>query len=80
MKFLVVTPLSIYHGCSTTKTFWAENIAGEKKEVFELVSINNCGKRNVRKYKEFKKGDERVAYENKYEILEISEKFGTFWI
>ena len=31
---------------------------------------------NVREHKEFKKGDERVTYENKYEILEISENFG----
>ena len=38
--------------------------------------MRNCGKRNVRKHKEFKKGDESVIYENKYEILEISEKFG----
>ena len=28
------------------------------------------------KHREFKKSDERVTYENKYEILEISEKFG----
>ena len=37
--------------------------------------MRNCGKRNVRKHREFKKGDERVAYENKYEILKFSEKF-----
>ena len=38
--------------------------------------MRNCGKRNVRKHKDFKKGDERVTYENKYDILEISDKFG----
>ena len=38
--------------------------------------MRNCGKRNVRKHREFKKGDERVTYENKYEILKISENFG----
>ena len=38
--------------------------------------MRNCGKRNVKKHREFKKGDERVAYENKYEILEVSEKNG----
>ena len=38
--------------------------------------MRNCGKRNVRKHKEFKKGDERVTDKNKYEILEISETFG----
>ena len=53
MKFLVVTPLSIYHGCSTLKTFKAEKLTGEKKEVFELVSMKSCGKRNVRKHREF---------------------------
>ena len=36
--------------------------------------MRNCGKRNVRKHKELKKGDGSVAYENKYEILEISDK------
>ena len=38
--------------------------------------MRNCVKRNVRKHREFKKGDERVVYDNKYEILEISEKIG----
>ena len=75
MKCLaIVSPPSIYHGCSTRKTFWEEKLAGEKKELFEPVSMRNCGKLNVRKHKEFKKGDEIVAYENKYEILEISDK------
>ena len=77
MKFLaIVIPPSIYHGCSTRKMFWEEKLAGEKKELFEPVSMRNCGKRNGRKHKELKKGDESVAYENKYEILEISEQFG----
>ena len=26
----VVTPPSIYHGCSTWKTFWEENFTGEE--------------------------------------------------
>ena len=77
MKFLVVvTPPSIYHGCSTQKTFWEEKFAGKKQDLFEPVNMRNCGKRNFRKHREIKKGDERVAYENKYEILEISETFG----
>ena len=70
MKFLaIVSPPSIYHGCSTRKTFWEENLAGEKQDLFEPVSMRNCGKRNVRKHKEFKKGDESVTDENMYEIL-----------
>ena len=76
MKFLVVTPPSIYHGCSTRKTFWDEKFAGKKQYLFEPVNMRNFGKRNVRKHKEFKKGDESVTDENKYEILEISEKIG----
>ena len=36
MKFLVVvTPPSIYHGCSTRKTFWEEKFTG--KQDFFLV-------------------------------------------
>ena len=30
MKFLVVTPPSIYHGCSTRKKFWEEKFEGKK--------------------------------------------------
>ena len=79
MKFLVLTPPSIYHGCSTRKTFWEEKFAGKKQYFFEPVNTRNCGKRNFRKHRGFKKGDERVAYENKYEILEISKNLA-FWI
>ena len=39
MKFLlVVTPLYIYHGCSTGKTFWEENFTG-KKDLFLFVNM-----------------------------------------
>ena len=39
MKFLVVvTPQSIYHGCSTRKTFWEEKFTG-KQYLFEYVNI-----------------------------------------
>ena len=44
--------------------------------MFEPVNMRNCGKRNFRKHRDIKKGDESVTYENKYEILKISEKFG----
>ena len=70
MKFLVVGPPSIYHGCSTWKTFWEEKFTGKKKDLFEPVNMRNCGKRNFRKHKEIKDSDERVilkAYENMYE-------------
>ena len=78
MRFLVVTPPSIYHGCSTWKTFWEENFTGKKQYLFEPVNMRKCGKCNFRKHREIKDSDERVtlkAYENMYEILKFSEKF-----
>ena len=74
MKFLVfVTPLSIYHGCSTRKTFWEEKFTG-KKYLFESMNMKNCGCRKVRNHKEIKRSDKYVTL-NIYEILNISEKF-----
>ena len=67
----VVTPMSIYHGCSTRKTFWEENFTGEEKFTvgeFSDVNMKTCGCRNVRKHKEIKGGD-------KYVTLDISLKF-----
>ena len=55
MKFLaIVSPPSIYHGCSSRKTFWEEKFAGKKQDLFEPVNMRNCGKRNVRKHREIK--------------------------
>ena len=72
MKFLlVVTPLSIYHGCSTWKTFWEEKFTGKKQDLFESANMRNCGQSNARKHKEIKDSDERVTL-NMYEILNIS--------
>ena len=74
MKFLVVvTPVSIYHGCSTQKTFREENFTG-KQDLFESVNMKNCGQRNVRKHKEIKGSDKCITL-NMYEILNFSEKF-----
>ena len=74
MKFLVVvTPLSIYHGCSTQKTFLEETFTG-KQDLFKSVNMKNCGQHNVRKHKEIKGSDKCVTL-NIYEILNISEKF-----
>ena len=68
MKFFVVaTPPSIYHGCSTWKTFWEENFTG-KEDLFMSVNMKNCGHRKVRKHKDIKGSD-------KYVILDISSKF-----
>ena len=74
MKFLVVvTPPSIYHGCSTRKTFWEENFKG-KQDLFESVKMKKCGHRKVREHKEIK-GSDKCFTLNIYEILNISEMF-----
>ena len=68
MKFLVVvTSLSIYHGCSIWKTFWEEKFTG-KKDLFQSVNMKNCGCRKVRKHKEIKGSDKIVT-------LNVSAKF-----
>ena len=68
MKLLeVVTPPSIYHGCSTQKTLWEENYTG-KENLFLAVDMKNCGPQNVRKDKDIKVSD-------KYVTLKISSKF-----
>ena len=49
----VVTPLFIYYGCSTRKTFWEEKFTGEEKFTLgecSAMNIKNCGCRNVRKH------------------------------
>ena len=55
----VVTPPSIYHGCSTQKTFWEEKFTG-KENLFLAVNMKNCGRRNFRKHKEIKGSDKYV--------------------
>ena len=48
MKFLVVvTPPSIYHGCSARKTFWEEKFTG-KENLFLSMDVKYCGRRRVR--------------------------------
>ena len=63
----VVTPPSIYHGCSTRKTLWEEKFAG-KETLFLDVNMKHCGRRNFRKHKDIKGSD-------KYVTLDISSKF-----
>ena len=67
----VVTPTSIYHVCSTRKTFWEENITGE--EIFTLgdftaVNMKHCGRCDVSKHIYTKDGDNYIT-------LDISLKF-----
>ena len=48
MKFLAVLTLpSIYHGCSTQKTFWEEKFTG-KEDLFLSVNMKYCVRRKVR--------------------------------
>ena len=48
MKLIaVVTPPSIYHGCSTWKMFWDGKFTGEEK-LFLAVNMKKCGRCNVR--------------------------------
>ena len=63
----VVTPPSIYYGCSTRKTFWEEKFTSEEK-LFSAVNMKKCSRRKVRKHKEIKGSD-------KYFTLDISLKF-----
>ena len=54
MKLLaVVTPPSIYHGLSTWKTFWEEK--------FTPVNTTSFGRRNVRKHRDIKNGEQYIA-------------------
>ena len=63
MKFLVVaTPPSIYHGCSTRKTFWEEKFTG-KEDLFLSVNMKNCGCHKVSKHKDIKGSDKYVTLE-----------------
>ena len=49
----VLTPPSIYHGCSTQKTFW--------EEIFTLVNMKNCSRRNIGKHREIKNGENYIT-------------------
>ena len=64
---VVVTPPSIYHGCSTQKMFW-EGKFTDKQYLFQSVNMKICGRRKVRKHKDIKGS-------NKCVTLNISEKF-----
>ena len=74
MKLLsVVTPPSIYHGCSTRKTSWEENFKNEEiftPGEFTPVNMNFFGNCNVRKHTEIK-------YSDKCTTLDITLKFGS---
>ena len=61
MKSLaVVTPPSIYHGCSTRKIFW--------KEKFTPVHMRSCGHCNMRKHKEIKNDEQYISLDIHLEL------------
>ena len=60
----VVTPLSIYHGCSTRKTFLEEKFTGEEKFTlceFSSVNMKICVRQNGRKHIDIKGSDKYVT-------------------
>ena len=60
----VVTPLSIYHGCSNQKTFWEEKFTDKEKFTLgELSAVNmkNCACRDVSKHIDIKGSDNYVT-------------------
>ena len=68
MKFLaVVTPPSLYCGCSTQKTFWEDKFTG-MEDLFLFVNMKDFGRRKVRKHKD-------IIGSDKYVTLDISSKF-----
>ena len=68
MKLLAgVTPPTIYHGCSTLKTFWEESFTGEEK-LFLAMNMKICGHNSFSKNKEIKGSDT-------YFTLDVSLKF-----
>ena len=76
MKFVVfVTPPSIYHGCSTRKTFWEGKFTG-KKDLFQSVNMKNCGRRKFRKHKEIK-GSDKIVNLNVLEEFDSLNKMET---
>ena len=67
----VVTPTSMYNGCSTQKTFWERNFTGEEK-LFSDMNMKNCVCRNVRKHREINGSDKYVPLDIllKFDILD----------
>ena len=68
MKILaVVTPMSIYYGCSARKTFWGGIFTNEEKYTpgeFTAVNKKHCGHRNVSIHRDIKGSDNYVTLES----------------
>ena len=51
----IVTPPSIYHGCSTQKMFWEGKFTDEENSTlgeFSAVNMKTCGRQNFGKHRE----------------------------
>ena len=74
MKLLsVVTPPSIYHGCSTRNIFWEKRFTGGENFTFgEFTAVNmkSFGRRNVIKHRNIKDSDNYIT-------LDILLQFGS---
>ena len=71
----VLTPPSIYNGCSTLNTFWKENLKGEENFTlgeFSAVNMKKCGCQNIGKHRDIK-----GSYDNA--TLDILLKFGSLY-
>ena len=68
MKLLsVLTPSSIYRGCSNWKTLWEKKFT---PDMLTPVNIKKCGCHDIRKHRDIK-------YSDNYITLDISLKFGS---
>ena len=56
----VVTPLSIYHGFSTRKTFWEEMFTGEETS-FSALNMKIFCRLNFRKHREIRGSEKYVT-------------------
>ena len=66
MKLLeVLTPPSIYNGCSTCKTFWEGKFTGEEK-LFSAANMKNCSRQNVRKHIEINVSDKYAPWKSRW--------------
>ena len=78
MKLLaVVTPLCIYHGCSTWKTFSEGKFIG-KESLFLSVNVKKCGRYNVRKHRYIKVSEKYVTLDIPLEFDSLDKMIITY--
>ena len=71
MKLLVVvTPPSIYRGCSTCKDFWEEK--------FTPMNMKNGGRRNGRKHRDIKDGEKYITSDIPFDFSSMYKMIITY--